>query len=101
MYFWFYAFCAFLVPLCLMLAVANLTKSFVSPDGERVEIVNVPEFSIPSGAQVALRGESGSGKTTFLNLIAGILAPDSGRVTIDGAEMFNSSKQRLRKTPRS
>jgi ABC-type lipoprotein export system ATPase subunit len=34
-----------------------------------------------------LRGESGSGKTTFLHLIAGILAADSGRVMVDGVEM--------------
>jgi ABC-type lipoprotein export system ATPase subunit len=70
-----------------MLAVADLRKSFVSPEGERVEIVNVPGFTIAAGEQIALRGESGSGKTTFLNLIAGILAADSGRVTIDGTEM--------------
>ena len=70
-----------------MLAVADLKKSFVSPEGQQVEIVNVPAFAIAAGEQVALRGESGSGKTTFLNLIAGILAPDTGRVTIDGAEM--------------
>lgn len=70
-----------------MLAVADLKKSFVSPDGERVEIVNVPAFALTAGEQLALRGESGSGKTTFLNMIAGILAADNGRVTIDGAEM--------------
>jgi putative ABC transport system ATP-binding protein len=70
-----------------MLSVADLKKSFVSPEGARVEIVNVKEFSVSAGAQVALRGESGSGKTTFLNLIAGILAADSGRVSLDGIEM--------------
>jgi len=70
-----------------MLAVADLRKSFVSPEGERVEIVHVPTFTLAAGTQMALRGESGSGKTTFLNMIAGILAADSGRVTIDGAEM--------------
>ncbi len=70
-----------------MLTVVDLKKSFLSPEGERVEIVSVPEFSLAGGEQLALRGESGSGKTTFLNLIAGILAADSGRVTIDGAEM--------------
>ena len=70
-----------------MLAVTNLKKSFVSPEGERVDIVDVAAFELAAGAQVALRGESGSGKTTFLNLIAGILAPDSGRVVIDGEEM--------------
>lgn len=70
-----------------MLAVADLKKSFLSPEGERVEIVRVTEFSLAPGEQLALRGESGSGKTTFLNLIAGILAADSGRVTVDGTEM--------------
>jgi putative ABC transport system ATP-binding protein len=70
-----------------MLTVTDLAKSFVSPEGTRVEIVRVPEFSLAAGEQVALRGESGSGKTTFLHLIAGILAVDAGRVVIDGAEM--------------
>jgi len=70
-----------------MLAVADLKKSFVSPEGERVEIVNVSALTLAPGEQIALRGESGSGKTTFLNLIAGILAADSGRVAIDGTEM--------------
>lgn len=70
-----------------MLAVSNLSKSFLSPEGTRVEIVNVTAFTLGSGEQLALRGESGSGKTTFLNLIAGILAADSGRVAVDGTEM--------------
>ena len=70
-----------------MLDVADLKKSFVSPEGARVGIVDVPAFALAAGEQLALRGESGSGKTTFLNLIAGILAADSGCVRIDGAEM--------------
>lgn len=70
-----------------MLSVTELKKSFVSPEGQRVEIVNVARFDLAAGEQVALRGESGSGKTTFLNLIAGILAADAGKVAIDGAEM--------------
>ena len=70
-----------------MLDVTDLKKSFLSPEGKRVGIVHVPAFSIGAGEQIALRGESGSGKTTFLNLIAGILAADAGRVRIDNAEM--------------
>jgi putative ABC transport system ATP-binding protein len=70
-----------------MLSVSELKKSFVSPEGARVEIVNVASFALAAGEQMALRGESGSGKTTFLNLIAGILAADSGHVAIDGADM--------------
>jgi putative ABC transport system ATP-binding protein len=59
-----------------------------------VQIVNVPQFSIAAGEQVALRGESGSGKTTFLNLIAGILAADSGSVSVDGIDMSTLSESR-------
>jgi putative ABC transport system ATP-binding protein len=82
-----------------MLNIFELKKSFVSPDGERVEILNVPAFTLGIGEQLALRGESGSGKTTFLHLIAGILAADTGRVTIDGVEMTalgESKRDRLR-----
>jgi len=77
-----------------MLAVVDLKKSFLSPEGERVDILNVRAFELAAGQQMAVRGESGSGKTTFLNLIAGILAPDSGRVTIDGGEMTALSESR-------
>lgn len=70
-----------------MLAVADLQKSFRSPDGESIAVVAVRAFELAAGEQRALRGESGSGKTTFLHLIAGILAADAGTVTIDGAEM--------------
>lgn len=82
-----------------MLDVAQLKKSFVAPDGERVDIVDVPAFAVAAGEQVALRGESGSGKTTFLHLIAGILAADAGRVSVDGAEMTalaEAGRDRLR-----
>jgi putative ABC transport system ATP-binding protein len=82
-----------------MLAVTHLKKSFVAPDGERTTIVDVAEFAVGAGEQVALRGESGSGKTTFLNLIAGILTADSGRVAIDGEEMTalrEAGRDRLR-----
>ena len=77
-----------------MLAVTDLKKSFLSPEGERTEIVNVPAFALAADEQLALRGESGSGKTTFLNMIAGILAADSGTVTIDGVEMTALSESR-------
>jgi ABC-type lipoprotein export system ATPase subunit len=77
-----------------MLSVNNLTKSFVSPEGGTVQIVHVPSFSLAAGEQLALRGESGSGKTTFLHLIAGILAADGGSVTLDGTAMTALSEPR-------
>jgi ABC-type lipoprotein export system ATPase subunit len=70
-----------------MLAIYSLKKSFVTPEGGRVRIVDVGNFALGAGQQIALRGESGSGKTTFLHLIAGILAADAGRIELDGVDM--------------
>ena len=70
-----------------LLHLSGLTKSFPVPDGGAKIIINVPEFSLGAGESVALRGESGSGKTTFLNLIAGILSPDTGSIRIGDADM--------------
>ncbi|HEY5227373.1 MAG TPA: ABC transporter ATP-binding protein [Opitutaceae bacterium] len=70
-----------------MLDVRDLRKGFTGPDGVRTEVVNVPSFSLGAGEERALRGESGCGKTTFLNLVSGILAADSGSVLIGGADM--------------
>jgi putative ABC transport system ATP-binding protein len=67
--------------------IEDLVKSYASPDGARQTVIDVPAFSMEAGELVALRGSSGSGKTTFLNLIAGILAADAGRIAIDGVDM--------------
>jgi len=65
-----------------LLSINGLKKSFVSPEGARHTIVDVAQFSLGAGEQLALAGESGSGKTTFLNLIAGILKPDAGTIQL-------------------
>jgi ABC-type lipoprotein export system ATPase subunit len=69
-----------------VLKITDLKKSFASPDGagERTLVVDVPAFELGDAQQVALQGSSGSGKTTFLNLIAGILQADSGQIVIGG-----------------
>lgn len=72
--------------MCL-LEVAGLKKGFVSPDGSWNEVVDIEKFTLRQADHFALKGESGSGKTTFLNLIAGILNHDSGKILIDGTEM--------------
>ncbi len=55
-------------------------------------MIDVPAFSLDTGQQVALCGTSGSGKTTFLNLIAGILLPDEGRIELDGCSVSETSE---------
>ncbi|MBI2518710.1 MAG: ABC transporter ATP-binding protein [Opitutae bacterium] len=75
-----------------LLAIHDLVKAYRTPGGGEHRVVDVREFSLEAGAQVALRGESGSGKTTFLNLIAGILAPDSGAILLDGLDQARVSE---------
>lgn len=58
----------------------QLKKSYVSPDGAIVPVIDVAAFRLDDGEQVALVGGSGTGKTTLLHLIAGILVPDTGRI---------------------
>lgn len=62
----------------------QLKKRYVAPDGSVVPVIDVESFALGDGEQVALVGSSGSGKTTLLHLIAGILAPDSGRILFGG-----------------
>ena len=84
-----------------LLEISQLKKSFRTPDGGSHTVVNVSEFNVVEKAQVALEGESGSGKTTFLHLIAGILKPDSGRISLAGREMSalnEPARDRLRAT---
>ncbi len=82
-----------------MLAITDLAKSFAAPDGRRNAVLRIPQFGLAAGAQLALRGASGSGKTTFLHLVAGILTPDTGRVVLEGVNLSalrESQRDRLR-----
>ena len=84
-----------------LLEISQLQKSFVTPDGAAQRVIDIPAFTLDERAQVALSGESGSGKTTFLHLIAGILKPDSGSIHIAGRAMSalpESERDRLRAT---
>ena len=85
----------------LLLHITGLEKSFPAPDGTRHRIVDVPQFALDADDQFALAGESGSGKTTFLNLIAGILRADAGTIELNGAAVSSfseSERDRFRAT---
>jgi ABC-type lipoprotein export system ATPase subunit len=67
----------------MALTLSQLRKQFVGPDGSVVPVIDIENFHLGDGEQLALVGTSGSGKTTLLHLIAGILIPDSGRIVFD------------------
>ncbi len=75
-----------------MLQLENIKKSFRQPNGEVLPILDLPSFSVGSGEQVALIGDSGCGKTTLLHVIAGIIRPDSGRIVINNLELSKFSE---------
>lgn len=66
-----------------MLFLKDLVKTFTQPDGSVLPVLDIPEFRVAAGEQMALVGRSGCGKTTLLHVIAGIGRPDSGKVRID------------------
>ena len=65
-----------------MLELVDLNKSY----GGRTVLANL-SYRFAAGEFVAVMGESGVGKSTLLNLIAGLDAPDSGQVVVDGVPM--------------
>ncbi len=79
-----------------MLELANLTKTY----GGRTVLSNL-SHRFEGGRFVAIMGESGVGKSTLLNLIAGLDAADSGAVIVDGTPMAaldDDAATRLRRT---
>ena len=82
-----------------LLKVNQLKKSFSSPEGENIDIVDVDNFTLASSEFCGMRGESGSGKTTFLHLLAGILSPDNGLIELEGqntVDLNSADKDSLR-----
>ena len=75
-----------------MLQLNNVTKEYIQGDGKPLKILDVPEYRVSEGEQVALIGPSGCGKTTLLHIIAGIVQPSSGSVVIDEIETSGRSE---------
>src|SRR5438874_10827850 len=72
--------------------------SKVVPSGSaNITILHSMDLVIPDGQFVAIPGPSGSGKSTLLGLIAGLDAPSSGAVVIDGVDITALSEDRLAK----
>jgi putative ABC transport system ATP-binding protein len=68
-----------------VLSIRKLCKSFSGPRAKTV--LRDISFELAAGDYVAVMGESGIGKSTLLNLIAGLDRPDSGQVLLDGADL--------------
>ncbi len=77
-----------------ILKVENLCKRYGEKDTEVVALENV-SFSVEKGEFVAIIGSSGSGKSTLLHLIGGVDRPTSGKVFIDGNDIYELNHDKL------
>ena len=66
-----------------ILSARGLAKAYLSGD-RRIEVLRGVDLEIFAGESVSIRGESGSGKSTMLNLLSGLDTPDAGELAWDG-----------------
>jgi putative ABC transport system ATP-binding protein len=77
-----------------MIRLTNVSKT-VTSGSEQLTILHPLDLTIPRGEFVAITGASGSGKSTLLGLIAGLDAPTTGEIEIDGANLTRMSEDQL------
>lgn len=75
-----------------MLDLRRLVKHYPSGD-EVVRALDGVSMAVDAGELVALYGPSGSGKTTLLTIVAALMAPDSGSVTVGGRDLASLSSR--------
>lgn len=80
--------------LKIILKIRSLCKTFTK-GGQDIPVLNDISLNIPLGSKTVITGESGSGKTTFLSLIAGLDTIDSGEITI-GNTKINTLNEKKR-----
>ncbi len=74
-----------------LLEIKQVCKTYGSGEAAVQALKNV-SFSVPKGEFVAIIGESGSGKSTLLNMIGALDTPTSGKVIIDGKDIFSMNE---------
>lgn len=77
-----------------LLEVKSISKTYGSGN-TAVHALQKATFSVPKGEYVAIVGESGSGKSTLLNMIGALDTPTSGKVYIDGKDIFGMKERNL------
>ena len=77
-----------------LLTVENLCKVYGKGENE-VRAVDDVSFSVPQGQMAAIIGSSGSGKSTLLHMIGAVDRPTSGRILLDGQDVFQQNNREL------
>jgi len=75
----------------VIIEAESVTKTFTTPDGHALPVLEGVSFTLAEGEIVALLGKSGSGKSTLLRCVAGLIAPSSGSVSYRGTPLTGAN----------
>ncbi len=76
-----------------MISIRDLHKSYKDPEtGNSNTILRIASFDVEKGKHLAIKGSSGSGKTTFLHCLSGMITPDGGKIEINGTDISKLSE---------
>jgi len=90
-----------------MISIDSLAKSFLAPSVTKrglsfkrsarhvVQAVQHVSFSAPNGSITGLLGPNGAGKTTTLRMLAGLITPDAGSMSVDGVDVVSRPREAL------
>ncbi len=81
----------------MKLIAQNVKKDFprASKSSNYFTAVQPLDFELPSGRMIEITGRSGSGKSTFLNMLAGMLTPTEGKVLLDDTDLYALDEKSL------
>ena len=74
-----------------ILRADSVTKTFTTPDGHSLPVLDGVSLTVSEGEIVALLGKSGSGKSTLLRCIAGLIAPSTGSISYRGSPLTGAN----------
>ena len=75
-------------------SIDKISRTY-SQGGKKIEVLHRLSLKVKKGETVAILGQSGSGKSTFLSLLAGLDKPDFGSIEIDGTELTKLNQEDL------
>ena len=78
----------------IMIQADNLVKIYKTKDLEVLALQGL-DLTVEKGELVAIIGNSGSGKSTFLNMIGGLDKPSAGKLFVDGKNLFTMNEKQL------
>lgn len=70
----------------------GISKGYKNSSGERFDVIKNMSLELKSGSVLRLKGASGSGKTTLMNIVSGLILPDTGEVSADGKTITSMSE---------